>query len=197
MCAGNEQELSRQFRVLDQTLSMHATLGDGYSRIAGALDILLLACSVVFCATAFASDAFFTNIGLSAQKGSIVLKFASVAAFFASLVALRIDWKGKAARHAEAVSRLTETVSMFRTARGSDGTWPEHRVSELDAAYWNTMKNIAKIPESQFNRLKARHLRKVQISKMCSSSPGCPVTVLRFILFIKSIGTALKYTKTK
>jgi len=179
------KELSRQFRVLDQTLSMHTMLRDRYARLALILDIMLLACSVTFCATTFARDEAFTKVGLSSQNVRYVLGIASVSAFFASLVALRVDWKGKSALHRDAVQRLTTVLALFRELHRDDGTWPQDRGAELHQAYWRAMNHIVEVPTGAFVGLKARHLRKVKVSKMLDSMPGCPVFVLRFIVLCR------------
>ena len=82
----SQRELTRQFRVLRQTLSMHTMLKDRYKKLAVTIDIILLACAVVFCATTFASDDVFSLIGLSPETVRFVLGVASILAFFASLV---------------------------------------------------------------------------------------------------------------
>lgn len=188
----SEKEISRQFRVLDQTLSIHAMLKSRYARLALTLEILLLACSVIFCATTFARDDVFTQVGLLPKNVQYVLGIASITAFFASLFALRVDWKGKSIRHKDAVQKLSQVLALFRRLRMEDGTWPKDRAAELNQTYWEAMNNVIEIPPNQFNTLKARHLRKVEISKMSSSVPGCPVFLLRLILFCRSINKAFR-----
>ena len=182
----SEKELSRQFRVLRQTLSMHTMLRDRYTRLALIIDILFLACSVTFCATTFARGDVFAQIGLSLKNIRFILGVASIVAFFASLVALRVDWKGKAARHRDAVQKLTNVLSLFRARQQEDGSWPEDRSTDLHRTYWEAMNNIIEVPDRPFVRLKVRYLRKVELSKMSDSASGCPLFVLRLILLIRS-----------
>jgi hypothetical protein len=188
----SEKELSRQFRVLDQTLSMHTVLKRRYEARALALDLLFLACSVVFCATTFARDDIFTSVGLTPQKVRFVLGLVSVGAFFASLVGLRTDWKGKAAQHRDAIQRLTRTVASFRESREDSGTWPSDLHGDLHRAYWEAMNNVIEVPSAKFVNLKAKHLRKMQLSKMLDSAPGCPAFVLKVILFFRSVMNACR-----
>jgi hypothetical protein len=184
------KELSRQFRVLSQMLSMHAVLRDRYSRRALLIDILLLGCSVVFCATTFARDDLFIQLGMSPNNIRYLLGIASVIAFFASLVTLRADWKGKAACHREAFQKLGTVHSKFREFRQSDGLWPQDHMPELHHAYWEAMNNTVEIPDRLFVRLKNRHLKKVEISRISNSAPGCPLFLLRLILLKRSISRA-------
>ena len=187
----SEKEIVRQFRVIDQTLSMHTILKRRYEILSLVLDVTLLACAVIFCATTFARDDLFTSIGLSPRRIHFVLGLASLAAFFASLFGLRADWKGKSAQHKDATQKLTRTLALFRELRADDGTWPRDRWKDLHQAYWEAMNNIVEVPSSKFASLKAKHLRKLQLSKMLDSAPGSPVIVLRLALLFKSVKEVL------
>lgn len=192
MSTVSNKELSRQFRVLGQTISMHASLKSRYERRALTLEILLLACSVVFCATTFAKDEVFERLGLLPDTVHYVLGIASLIAFFASLVALRVDWKGQSIRHKDAVAKLSSVLALFRRFRLEDGSLADDRADELNQSYWEAVNNMVAIPHNQFTVLKARHLRKVEISKMSSSNPGCPVFLLKVVVFCRSIGKFLR-----
>jgi hypothetical protein len=67
------KEIERQYRVLRQTLSMHAMLRDGFAWRAKAVEVLLLVCSVIFCATTFAGDELYRTFNLAPNLGRIVL----------------------------------------------------------------------------------------------------------------------------
>src|SRR2546429_3551010 len=108
--ASYDKEMPRQFRVLDQMLSMHTFLRDRYAAWALSLDLILLFTSVIFCTTRFVGDDFFAKIGVSAGAGKLAVGVSATAAFFASIVTLRVDWKGKSARHADAVQKLTNVM---------------------------------------------------------------------------------------
>ena len=182
-----QMELGRKFRVLDQTLSMHTMLRDHYARRALLVDGLLLACSVVFCASAFASDQVLALLGGSPDRVRYLLKAFSVVTFMLSVLSLRVDWKGIAAAHRQAGEKMSGALAVFRKYRRDDGFWDASVAGELDSIYWEAMRNCVSIPESAFLKLKARHLRKVEISKMLDSNPGCPISILSTILFLSSL----------
>jgi len=188
-------ELARKFRVLDQTLSMHTTLRDRYARRALLVDCLLLACAVVFCASAFASDQVLALLGGAPDRVRYLLKAFSVFTFMLSVLSLRVDWKGIAAAHRQAGEKMSGALAVFRKYKRGDGSWDEAIAGELDGVYWEAMRNCVSIPESAFLKLKARHLRKIEISKMLDSNPGCPVFVLRTMLFLSSLKKTKKATK--
>ena len=179
-------ELSRKFRVLDQTLSMHTALRDRYAQRALAVDLLLLACSVVFCASAFASDTVLSRFGRPPEEVRYLLRFFSILAFMLSILSLRVDWKGKSASHRDAAAKMSRAIASFRKYRGADGTWPSECSAELDAVYWEAMHNSVSVPDALFVSLKARHLRKIELSRMLDLNPGSPVWVLRVILLCRS-----------
>ncbi len=188
----SKKELERQYRVLKQTLGIHAILRDRYAKLARTAEITLLGCSVLFCATTFAGDSFYQVFNLLSAHGRTLLGFASVMAFFTSLVILILDWKGKAALHEDATRKWTETLSVFRQTLNDDGSWPGDRIDELTRAYWEADRNTISIPDKRFNDCKARYLLKVEESKMISAHPGCPRFILRLIVRAKGTVKAIK-----
>jgi hypothetical protein len=176
------KEIERQYRVLRQTLSMHAMLRDEYACKAKLAEILLLACSVVFCATAFAADQLYLALRLSPEISRIVLGIASIIAFIVSLSLLILDWKGQSALHKQAVEQWSKVLQKFRQARSEEGIWPEEVRQNLNNSYWEADRMLVKIPEKRFNELKTRHLRKVAISQLKNDYTNCPRIILRVIL---------------
>jgi hypothetical protein len=183
----NKNELERQFRLLGQMLTMHSVLVSRFSRLALMLDVALLAASVVFCATTFVSDDFFSSIGLTPKIIRLLLGIFSLLAFFAALVSLRVDWKASEARHKEAASKLGSTLALFRQTRNRSGGWAASSAADLNSKYWETMNGITPIPNRLFAPLKAKHLRKIEISMLLDSHSGIPIWFLRFLLFSRSI----------
>lgn len=188
----SDKELDRQFRVLRQTLGVHALLRDRHAKMALIAEIILLGCSVVFCATTFASQELYRELGISGSFTRILLGIASVLAFFAALVMLIVDWKGQAARHEDAARKWGETLNLFRETRREDGSWPSDRADKLSRAYWEAHRNTVFIPERKFNSCKARYLLKVEESKMISLHPGSPRFVLRLILRVTGTARAIR-----
>jgi hypothetical protein len=186
------KEIERQYRVLRQTLSMHAMFRDRFAWRAKAVEVLLLACSVIFCATTFASDGLYRTFHLAPNLGRIVPDITSVIALMLSLALLVLDWKGQSALHRQATERWSEVLAKFRKNRSDDGSWPEDIRSELCSAYWEAARNLVEIPERRFNGLKARYLRKVAISELKSLYPGRPALLLSVILWSRDTVNAVR-----
>ena len=171
---------------------MHAMLREEFARKAKASEILLLFCSVIFCATTFADKELYAIFSLPPEAIRMTLGIASVATFALSLSFLILDWKGGAARHGEAMSNLTHALSKFRKYRGEEKKWPEEVHKELDSSYWEADRNSPPIPEERFVQLKARYLRKVRLSELKDSYPGCPSLILSSIVRIRDTMNAFR-----
>jgi hypothetical protein len=177
-----QEEIEREYRLAKQTLAMHQGLRETYWRRSRAAEIVLLLASVVFCATTFSSDQLFSLLALSGSAPRVVLGLASVAAFAASLVLLVVDWRGSSARHSDASARWSRIVARFREARQEDGSWPADERTELHRLYWEVSDSCVQIPDRKFNRLKARYLMKVELSKKIQAYPGAPLVFLWIII---------------
>ncbi|NMA30682.1 MAG: hypothetical protein GX941_02595 [Candidatus Methanofastidiosa archaeon] len=190
-----DEEMERAYRVIDQSISMHSYLRDRYALGAFLLEVGLLACSVVFCATTFIPDDSFIKIGLLPGMVYFILGVSSILSFFASLVAWRVDWKGKSISHRDAVQKMSQVKSMFRSSYQENKKFSDECKKELLHAYWDANINSIEIPDNMFVKLKLYHLCKIELSKMASNFPGCPFCVLRMILICRSIRDVIRYYK--
>lgn len=187
----SEREIERQYRVLQQTLSAHSSLRDRANRKAKGAKSILLALSILFSVTTFAGNGFYEVLAVDPQIGRLSVGFASLFAVITSVILLIVDWEGEATRHSEAANRWSTVLRDFRTHRNDDGSWQEEQRVELSEAYWEADRNSANIPERVFNKLKARHLRKVATSKLISSYPGCPRILLWASVWIRDTFRAI------
>ncbi len=187
----SNKELDRQFRVLKQSIAMHSMLRDKCTLLATIIDISLLAASVVFCATTFACDYISQRLGISEQVVSDMLGVVSVIAFFAVLVGMVLNWKGKATLHGEAAKTFTNALALFRETRVDD-LWPPEKSLVLSQTYWDASGSTVPIPDKIFTTLKAKYLRKVEVSKTASRFPGCPLLLIRILVFCRSIYSLVK-----
>lgn len=154
----------REYRLLDQMATMHAELRDRARRVALTLTISTLCGSVVATAFAFAGgDDQISIAGIEAKRSTILGWFA-VVVFVITLVDLVLDRRSTARGHSDAVRALTDLGAEYRSRSEESG--------ELSRRYRETVQHVPPIPERDFNRLKARHLRKVEVSKTLSRYPG-------------------------
>jgi hypothetical protein len=173
-------DFNRRFGRIDLMLTAHSVLRDRYWRRARALTLAILALSIVGIALAFVADRPLTVLGVSARL-QVWLGSLAAAIFFLALVDLQVDWRGGARSHSEATARLSDLKAKFAAARIGD---PEV-ASEVDLSqeYERTMAAVVPIPERAFVKLKAKHRRKVAVSKLLDERPGAPMVLLRWEIF--------------
>ncbi len=172
-------EFERKFEVLDMMLSAHSALRESYWRRSTALTLTIIALSILGVSLALQDDPSveILSIDLESKQWLAIL---SGLVFFLSIAELVLDWRGRAWAHQYAAGRLASLKGEFR--RAEVGPEAVRGGADLDSDYERTTAAIAEIPNSRFNRLKARHHRKVAVSKMISKSPGTPIPVLRWRL---------------
>lgn len=160
-------------RLVDQALSMHSKLRDRAARTSTIITVTLLCATVVSTAFAFAGgDSDITLFGLEASR-STWLGVLSVALFCGTLAELITDRRGVARNHEAAVRLLFDLKSDYRQVEAA-GDWSAAQ-ARLAQRYDHVMEQVPPIPESIFNKLKAEHLKKVEVSKLLSEYPGISV----------------------
>lgn len=174
-------EYRRKFDVLDMMLSSHASLRQRSRRRWLALTLTVMALSILAATLALADDTRVEVLFVDLDtKGWLAVVAGMI--FFLSIVELLVDWRGQAWAHGDATHRLAELKGQFRRAQvgaervDTDGV-------DLGEAYDATMSALVEIPNSSFNRLKAKHRRKVAVSKLLDETPGAPVLLLRWRVF--------------
>lgn len=181
-----EEEAKRQYRVIDQMLSMHSALRDRYARRAKALTIGILGCSVILCTVTFLPDDALQPLGVSSSGNRFIIGgFASIV-FFLSLLDLCVSWGKVSRRHEEASEMLAKLKQKHRAAMCGGKIEPA-ACAALTEEFSRIMAELPRIPDKQFGSLKAYHLRKIRLSQMIESHVGCPVWLLRLRLVWEGI----------
>lgn len=170
-----QEEHLREFRVVDQMISMHSLLSQRKSKHAFLLSMALVFSSAIMCAFTFVDDPTLALLGFSVAKVRLVMGLASAASFGFSIIELKVDWSEKAKAHRDAARRLSTLKAAYRRANATMDTtdrtalWPK-----LSQEYSSTLDSVEPIPEKDFVPLKAMHLYKRRLSKMVDAHPGCP-----------------------
>jgi hypothetical protein len=172
-----KDELTRQRRLTDQGLTMQARLRDRNRLVGTVLICTMLIASLVGVAFAFAgSGVRVTLLGITAARATWV-GWLTVAIVAMTLVELVVDTRGAAQRRADAVRVLAALKAEYRVPPPvGEEVATARRMSER---YAQAMETIPPIPEQSFNRLKAVHLRKVEVSKLLSKNPGMSLSRAR------------------
>ncbi len=175
-------ELKRQSKVVDMMLTMHSILASRYQRRAQALEISLLVSSIVLVAFTFVDASFLKYLSLTAEASRIIIGVFSILIFVLSIVSLVVNWKGKATEHENAFGALLPLKSEWREILTADEYYDERAALEFSRKSALIMSTLIPIPDAQFNRLKARHQKKVMLSKLISAHPGSSVTFLQLCI---------------
>jgi hypothetical protein len=187
-------EIGRRFRVVDMMLTAHSVLRDRYAIRARVIEITFLGVSTILVAATFIDPAVLKDAGVDVGAARNILGVASITVFLLSLIQWHVDWKERAGAHHRACSTLGNLKAQCRALKtdfsiDADG-------AEVAARKWfddmdGAMKGLPAIPDKEFNALKARHLRKVEVSRLLDSYPGTPVSVLRIKVWYKGLVASL------
>lgn len=187
-----EKEAGRQYRVIDQLVSMHSMLRDRYNRLALALNTSLIVVSFGLCVMTFVGDHLLESAGQNPAVTRLVVGLVSAAILALSITEFRVDWRSRAARHADAVKRLSELKNAYRRVRTDSKEADKREALRLTELYESTLQDVVEIPERMFNRLKGRHLFKRTLSEETSVHPNAPHWFLWIRLRCEGIAGAWK-----
>lgn len=181
-----ETEVDRQFRIVDQMVSMHSILRDRYKRRALVLSTSQMGVAIILAAFAFVDDAAFIAWEFQPDRARTVIAMAALVILVSSVVEVQADWRGMSERHADAVRRLAPLKAGYRQ-RIDQGCVDD----DLRAEYTRLMNEIVPIPDRLFVALKALHHYKRRLSAEVSENPGVPRWMLSIRLRAQSIRSML------
>ena len=185
-------ENERQYRVIDQLLSMHSVLRDTYRRRAFLLNTLQIGVSLLLCVLAFVGDELLESAGYDAQKTRLYFGLGAVVVLLTAIAEYRVDWKGVSARHHDATNQLAGLKAQYRETRVDRLDEPWEAAADLRTAYDRMMAVLPPIPERAFNRLKAHHEFKRVLSRRLSDHPTAFTWLLRIQLRFEGAIAALR-----
>lgn len=190
----DREELERKQRVADQMVTQYSVLRDRYALRATLLTLSILLSSVILCTLTFFPDAV-AAIGVNATAVTILLGAFSSLVLFASVAELCLNWREKSERFGEAADRLARVKSRVREILSCEESPRASDIVDVCKKYDEALDGLPKISDRQFVSLKAYHLRKVALSKLCDETVGCPVFILRLLLWWRGIRSVAHRTK--
>ncbi len=192
-----KEENERQYRVLDQMLSMHSSLRDRLERRAFWLNTGLIASSLFLCVFAFVGDDVLTALGLDPALTRFTIGLSAVVVLVFSITEFRVDWRSVAGRHAEAAIRLAQLKAKYRKSFDETVGNDPKKNARLAADYEKTTGTLPAIPDRWFNTLKAEHRFKRTLSERLSQCPKAPVWFLRLQICWEGIREARHAAKDR
>lgn len=191
------QENERQYRTIDQTLSMHSSYRDRMERRAFWLNTALIASSLFLTVFAFIGDDLLRALGFDPAMARFVLGLAAVVVLICSITEFRVDWRSVAGRHAEAVSLLAAMKAKYRKSFAETSGDDSKKNARLTSEYNKAMSSVPSIPDRWFNTLKAEHQFKRLLSERISLCPKAPKCYLWLQLRTEGIREARQIAKER
>ena len=193
--SSTKEENDRQYRVIDQTLTMHSSYRDRMERRAFWLNTALIASSLFLTVFTFVGDDLLQSLGLYPEMTRFLIGLTAVAVLICSITEFRVDWRSVAGRHAEAVSRLAILKAKYRKSFVETGGNDPKKNARLTVEYDEMTGGLPPIPDRWFTALKAEHRFKQLLSERISQCPKAPTWFLRLQLRIEGIREALRTRK--
>ena len=185
------QENKRQYRVVDQLLSMHASLRDKHERWAFWLNTLLIGISLFLCVFAFVGDDLLESLVDNPKGARVIIGFSAVIVLILAITEFRVDWKAVGSKHANAAGHLSVLKAMYRKSFAESVGNDPNRNAELTTEYNQTMRILPPKSDRYFPQLKAGHQFKQNLSQRISQNPNAPVWCLRIQLRLQGMRAAL------
>lgn len=127
-------------------------------------------------------------ISLTKEEIDRIINISSFIILLISIVVLVIEWGKKASGHEQAVNQLSRLLTEIRrVSLLSDDELKKEQSEMLNQLYDQTFEPLPKIEDSKFNKLKARHYYKKELSKFIDANKGKPFFVIRTQFFFKKL----------
>ena len=188
----SKEENERQYKLIDQSLSMHSSLRDKYGRYALWLNTIQIGVSLFLCGFAFVADGVLRSLGFDPARARVVLGIFAVIVLLLSITEFRVDWKAVGSKHSEAARHLTELKAKYRKAFSESAGDDPQKNFRLTTEYDKMMALLLPIPEQYFIQMKGGHRFKQELSQRVSRNPKAPVWFLRIQLRWEGIRGAWK-----
>ncbi len=186
------EELLDRVRLYDQMCTMHSVMRDRSAARAKALELALLIVSGALVTFTFVGGDVTAYLGFTDIGARVAIGTASTAVFILSLTLSKVDWKAAAERHSRASRTLAESKARARSLITPDGRCSDTEIQEFLRESALIVGTLPEIPETQFLRLKAAHLRKVAISRALDRVHGAPLWLVRLTIARRHIGKLSK-----
>lgn len=182
---GFRDSLETSLGRVDQGVTAHSYLRDKLSRRSTVLSSVIIMAAAVVTVLATSSDAVKSLFLLSTPRADQIIGLAGLIVLLLSILELKVAWRERSSRHAEAASSLSRLKLLIARELGSDLVLTKARYMELHQAYEDVNDLITKIPESKFLELKAIHKRKVEMSHFLDRHPGSSIILLRIKIWLR------------
>ena len=176
-------ELQRLRRLVDQQVTAHSNMAGSMASAQRIKDITIFAFSILLAATVFVDPAILSLFFANDMSSRLALGVVSLTIFFLSSLSLFLGWTRKAVEHESTSTELFEIEQMIREELARE-KFDDDRATLIKKRYDLVNTKAPKLNDKQFLKAKAKHLKKVRLSKMLDRKPHASVICLRFRFWI-------------
>jgi hypothetical protein len=181
------KEMKRLDRVIDMMRTMHSIMRDRYKYISLLVDLTILSVSVILCATVFIDPEILKKLGIDTNFSKILLGISSILIFLLSLFQLKVNWKQKIESYERSVEILCNLKNECNISLNPSEPINKEEIQIQYKKIGETLATLPKIPDRYFPKLKAKHKRKIELSKLIDKRLESPYWLTKLFFEFKSI----------
>lgn len=181
-----KDELQRKYKVINMMITMHSILHQRFKTKSLVGNIFFLLTAIILNVFIFFDFDYLSFTGFSIGRIKNIVAVTSFLIFLLSVVFILVEWSKKSEQHLQAVDQLSRLHNKLRALLTVEDLTILTNKSELfDELYNQVNETIPKIPDRKFSYLKARHYKKVELSKFIDMHKGKPYCVIRILFFFE------------
>jgi len=181
-----DDEIERMFRVTDQMATAHSILRDRLRSRALIVEVCLLLGSAGLTTLALLDPSSVQAFLKTDISVSLLRALVGLFTFTASIVQLKVDWRGRGGLHARTVEFLVALKHELGRAKLESETHERQRLFELARARFELIGALTPpIPDREFIALKRQHRLKVEVSRILDQHPGTWAWLARLRITIR------------
>jgi len=179
------EELDRKYKVINMMITMHSLLGFRNKTKALIGNIFFLITAIILNIFVFFDYKYLEFLKFNEINIRYIINISTLLIFLISVVFMKIDWSKKGEKHELAVNQLSRLLNELRSILNIKDEVIFASKSELfNELYNQTFETIPKINNRYFNKLKAKHNKKIELSKFIDLHKGKSYFVI-YTLFLK------------
>jgi ABC-type multidrug transport system fused ATPase/permease subunit len=179
-----KEELHRKYRVINMMITMHSVMYHKYKTKTLIGSIFFMIAAIVLNVFTFFDYSYLSFIGLDEKNIKNIIAIISFFIFLLSVIFMLTEWSKKSEQHLQSINQLSRLLNKLRAIQKIDDTSVLSHKSELFEELYNQIfETIPKIADNKFNSLKARHYKKVELSKFIDKHKGKPFFVIKILFF--------------
>ncbi len=181
-----KDELQRKYKVINMMITMHSILHQRFKTKSLVGNIFFLLTAIILNVFIFFDFDYLSFTGFSIDRIKNIVAVSSFLIFLLSVVFMLVEWSKRSEQHLQAINQLSRLLNELRSLLKIENSALLSNKSELfDELYNQVNETIPKISDRKFNYLKARHYKKVEISKFIDKHKGKPYFVIRILFFFE------------